>query len=308
MRWEKQMQALVVCTLLLGVVIGDATAQEDEKIVQSGSQQVDLNRVEKINPPVVNAAGSGVTAGSELIVNPGFESGDMPPWYTTAWSVVTGDSHSGTYSAYDVGNNWIRQDFTGTPVSEIISVTFWSRQPEEAVQAVDFFYDDGTYTEDIVYPGATWQQFDVTSLLIPGKTLTGIRIWGYDGGGPAPDETYMDDISIQKVSQNPTILISTDKDSYVPGETIQLTLNISNPTTNTYKSNFLLNLFWPTGTGVGIVNKSFTMTPGFKLVKVIPYPIPNSIFVPDGDYYFKATLTYGGQFTSSNAYFTIKRP
>ena len=159
-------------------------------LVQSGTHQIDLNKAEKTNPPVTSVA-----LGSELLVNPGFETGDLPPWYTEVWTIVTDNPHSGTYCAYVEGNNWIKQDFGGVPVSDITSVTFWSKQPEEAIQAIDFFYDDGTYTEDIVYPTSTWQQFDITSWLTSGSTLTGIRIWGYSGGGP--DETYIDDVSIQ---------------------------------------------------------------------------------------------------------------
>jgi hypothetical protein len=33
--------------------------------------------------------------------------------------------------------------------------------------------------------------------------LTGIRIWGYSGGGPGPDETWVDDVSLQTTGATP---------------------------------------------------------------------------------------------------------
>ncbi len=167
-------------------------------IFQSGNLRIDSDSAEKVNPPVINSYPAPL---SELLANPGFESGSLPPWYTEVWSVVTDSPHAGAYCAFDEGNNWIRQDFAGVAVADITSVTFWSRQPEEAISQVVLFYSDGTSSADIVWPTANWQQFDVTSWLTPGKTLTGIKIWGYVGGGALPDYTYIDDVSIQTIGQ-----------------------------------------------------------------------------------------------------------
>lgn len=106
----------------------------------------------------------------------------------------------------------------------------------------------------------------------------------------------------------PSVSISTDKSVYVPGETIQLNLSISNPTNITYSSSISVNITWPTGTGMNVLTKSFKMTPGLNVVKVAPIPIPNSIFVADGDYKFLATLNYDGSSVTSSAPFAIKRP
>ncbi len=63
---------------------------------------------------------------TELLSNPGFETGDLSPWYQARdycngncvnWNVTNTKSHSGTYSAMDEGNIELRQDFAPTPGS-----------------------------------------------------------------------------------------------------------------------------------------------------------------------------------------------
>jgi len=133
----------------------------------------------------------------ELLQNPGFETGSLEPWESANWVVTTTYPRSGTYCACVVGNYRITQWVDTTPGSEIQSVTFWSRQPEApAAQAYSFHYSDGSDDEFTHYPPADWQQFDVTNNLNTGKSLVGFRIWGYSGGGPDPDSTYLDDVSI----------------------------------------------------------------------------------------------------------------
>lgn len=133
---------------------------------------------------------------TELIVNGGFETGTLPPWQSSVWVVTTIQPHNGQYCAADVGNNWIRQDITPVLTDSIRSITFWSRQPEEQIQAFDFIFSDNTYFEDIIWSKIAWQQFDVTAYLPSGKTMVALRLWGYSGGPPQPDSTYIDDISI----------------------------------------------------------------------------------------------------------------
>ncbi len=137
----------------------------------------------------------------EQLVNPGFETGSLSPWQSPMWQVTNIDSHTGQYCAADVGNYWIRQNFSPVLTDSIISITFWSRQPDPQIQAFDFIYNDSTYYENIVWVPATWQQFNVTSYLPAGRTMVALRIWGYSGGNPPIDSTYMDDVSIQVVTQ-----------------------------------------------------------------------------------------------------------
>jgi hypothetical protein len=135
---------------------------------------------------------------AQYLVNGGFETGTLPPWTTNNWTVTNTDAHSGVFSAYDVGNFWIRQDFAPINTADVLSVTFWMRQPEAQISAYDFYYSDLTFDEDIVFVGANWGQFNITpALRPPGNMLVAIRLWGYSGGPPAPDETYLDDVSIE---------------------------------------------------------------------------------------------------------------
>ena len=136
---------------------------------------------------------------ANILVNPGFESGALAPWYspTQQWSVTTAQVHSGTYSATDVGNNQIRQDFAPIPTAQITEVSFWLKQPEAQISAIDFFYSNGSSEENLVFlSGTDWQLFNVTSWLDAGKQLAGLGIWGYSGGPPGEDRTYLDDVTI----------------------------------------------------------------------------------------------------------------
>jgi len=191
-----------VTLVLMFLMVMPATAQ----IVQSGSILIDLSE-EKKAAPTPGSAGMD----DELLVNSGFETGTFDPWYHDgAWTISTNNPHAGTYCAYDVGNHWLRQDITPTPASEIVSATLWCRQPEEAISAIDFFYSTGSYSEDLIWPTATWQQYDVTGFIEPGQTVVAIRVWGYSGGGPDPDETFFDDVSIQTLGGPPDVTVVLD--------------------------------------------------------------------------------------------------
>jgi hypothetical protein len=173
----------------LALTVGLATAAR----VTTGGCVVDARPAVM---PRVNTCGQALDS-HELLQNPGFESGSLQPWEASNWVVTTTYPHSGTYCACDVGNYSITQWVDTTPASQVQSVTFWTRQPDQpAAQAYDFLYSDGSYEEFGNSPAANWQQFDVTSHLNRSKSLVGFRIWGYSGGGPGPDSSYIDDVSI----------------------------------------------------------------------------------------------------------------
>ncbi|MCB8952536.1 MAG: hypothetical protein H6650_11030 [Ardenticatenales bacterium] len=207
-----------------------------DRIVRSGNTIVNLDTME------VTFLGADAVApaapAAEVLQNPGFETGVLAPWYTTnnQWSVINSGCQSGSYCATDIGNYWIQQDFAGIPGTQITSIAFWSRQPEAAIQAVDLLYSDGTYYENIVFPTADWQRFDVTSWLDPNKTLTGIRLWGYSGGGGDPDVTVIDNVSViggcSPVSTSVTL-------------SPNLSLSVSTGDTNKY---WLVRLYFANGT------------------------------------------------------------
>ena len=172
-----------------------------ERLATSGDVTVDLD-----NPPE-NAIWSTTPAGERgnILLNAGFEDGVLIPWYGPVWSVSTANPHAGLYCAYDIGNNGIRQDFAPTPVAQVLSITLWERQPEIAISAIDFFYSATDYDEFLVFLSTSnWSFFDMTSYPRSSGSLQGIRIWGYSGGGPLPDETFLDDvlIDVQGITPN----------------------------------------------------------------------------------------------------------
>lgn len=145
---------------------------------------------------------AGAAYADELIVNGGFETGNLSPWYNARnfcggtcqdWGVTNSNSHAGTFSAMDIGNIELRQDITPTLGSLITSATFWVNN-SAGVDAVDFFYSDNTDEEFVVFtnPGV-WNLADVTADINLSKTLVGFSIWGCD----ASCVTFVDDVSLQ---------------------------------------------------------------------------------------------------------------
>ena len=151
-------------------------------------------------------------ADTELLTNGGFESGALSPWYVardfcsgtcSPWAVTNSNPHSGTYSAMDVGNIELRQDFTPTPGSQITNVSFWIYTNAPA-SAFDFFYTDNSDEEFVIFaPQNTWTLETVTADVDPGKTLSGFSIWG---ASPALT-TYLDDISITATPEPSTLVL-----------------------------------------------------------------------------------------------------
>lgn len=175
-------------TLLSALLLVIAPAVSAE-LVQSGFIEMDLNDY----TPAEN--GTALDALANVLVNPGFETGALPPWTTDNWSVTGADFHTGAFSAEDIGNFWIRQDFAPIPVGDINLIAFWCRQPDgPAFQAVDFFYSAVDFDEFLTAPGHDWTFIDVTSQLRAVGSLVAIRIWGYSGGPPSPDLTRADDV------------------------------------------------------------------------------------------------------------------
>src|SRR5262245_30557850 len=103
------------------------------------------------------AGAAGASAGN-ILQNPGFESGALGPWLQRCnfcgfpcgnWTGTSSDSHSGGFSAMDIGNIEIRQNFAPTPTSQITQVSYWLRHPDGGFNpgSVDFFYSDGSNFE-----------------------------------------------------------------------------------------------------------------------------------------------------------------
>jgi hypothetical protein len=151
----------------------------------------------------VTLVGAG-QARANAIINGGFESGALAPWFQdhdlagggTSWFVTAADAHNGGFSATDVGNKELRQNITPTLTSSISEISFWMKHPEGAGQMfIDLFYTDSTDTGFIVTSSdAGWDFFDVTGNLGAGKTLSGFSVFG--DGGPGAQVTFLDDVTI----------------------------------------------------------------------------------------------------------------
>ena len=137
----------------------------------------------------------------ELLVNGGFETGDLMPWFQARdfcgglcidWAVTDTKAHSGTFSATVTGNIELRQNFTPTAGADITSVTFWAIAGFQ-FGAIDFFYTDGS-DEEFVYDASStdWTLVDATADVDTGKTLSGFSVWGGDPNGVY----FYDDLSI----------------------------------------------------------------------------------------------------------------
>ena len=142
-----------------------------------------------------------------IVANPGFETGVLGPWFQDRnfctspcenWNVTGVDKHSGNFSATDVGNIEIRQNFSATPDSTITQVAFWTKHPDGGTvpEFVDLFFSDGTDTGfSISTTTNNWEFEDVTSHLAVGKNLTGFSIFGFSGG-TGTQRTFLDDVVI----------------------------------------------------------------------------------------------------------------
>lgn len=148
-------------------------------------------------PLLLIITGFALSVPVELLQNGDFETGVLTPWITNNWIISTTDPHSGTYSAFVEGNHSIRQNFTPADVSKVVSVIFWHKQPEVALFGIEFWYGPADHDFEVLTPsGPEWLEYDLTYLLRTTGNLEAICIWGYSGGGGAPDYNYFDDASI----------------------------------------------------------------------------------------------------------------
>jgi hypothetical protein len=149
----------------------------------------------------------------ELIVNGGFETGMLDPWSSGAqnfchqtcqeWAPTNSDSHSGSFSAMDIGNIELRQNFAPTPGSSITSASFWVNN-SFGVDAIYFYYTDSSIeTFGVLPPAGVWTLEDVTADVNPAKMLMGFSIWGCDPSCV----TFVDDVSIESTVPEPGTLV-----------------------------------------------------------------------------------------------------
>jgi len=166
---------------------------------------------------VILLAGAALTTPyCQVLVNGGFETGSLPPWYSNGWVVDTVCPLESTYCAWDTGGHWIRQDFESVR-AQYVSVEFWARQPEQpSGMVVDLLYDDSTVQPVPVSPADTWTCQLIDSLLNCRKRLCGLRFWGCTGS----DSTYLDDVRLLQRDIGVTQILSPTGDSFRVGQRI----------------------------------------------------------------------------------------
>jgi hypothetical protein len=165
-------------------------------------------------------AAAPALADQNILLNPGFESGSLSPWFqdetfqgTENWNVTSADAHTGSFSATCVGDRSIRQNFTPTPASQITQIGFWLRQPsvggtigDSGSVAVKFFFPGGPITFFRNTSNA-WQFYDVTEFLPANETLQGISIFGYSDDFGGENRTFLDDLVVQVVPEPSAMLL-----------------------------------------------------------------------------------------------------
>jgi hypothetical protein len=107
----------------------------------------------------------------------------------------------------------------------------------------------------------------------------------------------------------PSVLVFTDKDLYRPGAIVGVGIILVNPHEISFPSSRLtLDIVWPSGDGMTIYDSGeFTVPPEFSKFLQGWLHIQDSVFVPDGDCGFSASLHCGGYIESMTAWFEVRR-
>ena len=136
---------------------------------------------------------------ANILVNPGFETGSLAPWFANsgAPTVSNADPHTGVFSSSQFGGDSIRQNFAPIPNSDITEVSVWIKRPPFQFSQYSFYYSDSTSSTHLIQGNSSdYDQFNLTSNLTPGKSLTGFSIFG-TSAGPA----FLDDFVIDVIPE-----------------------------------------------------------------------------------------------------------
>jgi YVTN family beta-propeller protein len=124
----------------------------------------------------------------------------------------------------------------------------------------------------------------------------------------------MADDHITVIELDPYVEISVDAEKYEPGETIEVTYIIMNPTPRVFEDVTLTcEIQWPTDENrrydnyMEISETQYDLAPKGTYVINEYYEIPDTVFIPDGQYVLTATLTYGENEVSDLVRFIISR-
>lgn len=143
----------------------------------------------------LSLAGASASAGN-ILVNAGFESGDLDPWFQANNSpfVTSDEAHTGIYSVAALGADRIEQAFAAISAALINEVSFWVKREGSIFNSYSFLYEDGSEEGFLISapnPEGDWMFFDVTENLNVAKNLVGFGIFG-----TSPGPAYLDDFLI----------------------------------------------------------------------------------------------------------------
>jgi hypothetical protein len=146
----------------------------------------------------------------EIVVNGGFETGNLEPWVNPSWhpdkwNVVSTMSHSGNFSAYTStgssgGTAVLSQSFSPILVDDIASFDYWyyAETTSSPNLALGLWFSDGSYDQDFIWGILTnqWAFRDVMPALQrhSGKYLVKVGI--YD---TLQTDLYIDDVRLEAI-------------------------------------------------------------------------------------------------------------
>jgi len=147
---------------------------------------------------------------TEIIVNGGFETGDLTGWDYSQAFATDQYAHTGTYSVF-LYQGWIEQILSSMiPKSQINSFGFWAMGQAINSCIVTFSDDSELFVE--IPSGMYWQYVDILPLIPDGKTVKKVRFQGWTGG-----PSWVDDVSLDYTYEPPPPAPESDmtiEDSY----------------------------------------------------------------------------------------------
>jgi hypothetical protein len=117
-----------------------------------------------------------------LLTNPGFEDGVIAPWTGSAWSVTSGDAHTGTYCAENTSGSSLQQMIAPVAVGDVLEISLYCKSPDMVNHVVRLLYSPsgGDWDEfPHEHGGSSWTRFDLTSRIRSSGQLHGISISGH---------------------------------------------------------------------------------------------------------------------------------
>lgn len=145
--------------------------------------------------------GSIASLSANEFVNAGFETGNYTGWITAGdLSLTNLEAHTGTYSSAQQSNGRISQTFAALDVTSIAELSFWGKREGGLFNQVEFGYSDFTTDSTIVDTiggSSEWSFIDLTSFLLPGKSLTSLLVYG-----TSPGPAYLDDFKLETRSSS----------------------------------------------------------------------------------------------------------